>query len=124
MKIKTTIIISWLALLLVGCSESLDIQLEPEVVVVFSHNNEKSLRLTSENKAYRDLEEWLQKHSSDWYETSGRYPGGLYIKSGKNGIQITQTHVVLYSTVPPEPKALYIQQLGRGELSEFSNIVR
>ncbi len=123
-KKATIIVIIWLSFFLISCSESLDIQLEPEVTVFFSHDSDKRLRLTSESKAYRDLEQWLHKHRSDWYVTSGRYPGGLYIKSGKDGIQITQTQVILYSTASPEPKALYIQKLSKGELSEFNNIGR
>ncbi|MEJ1411075.1 MAG: hypothetical protein RPU60_12890 [Candidatus Sedimenticola sp. (ex Thyasira tokunagai)] len=109
-------------LVLVSCSQSLDIQLEPEVDVFFSNDSEQRIRLTPKDKEYVVLNEWLREHSSDWYMTSGRYPGGVYLKSGSHGIQITETHVVLYSTVNPEPKAIYIQGIGRGELSEIRNI--
>ncbi|MCU7852665.1 MAG: hypothetical protein KZQ80_10670 [Candidatus Thiodiazotropha sp. (ex Monitilora ramsayi)] len=110
------------ALLLAGCSKPLDIQLEPEVHVFLSNGSEQRIRLTPEDKAYAVLNEWLRTHRSGWYSTSGRYPGGVYIKSGDSGIQITDTHVVLYSTTPPKPKAIYIQKIGKGDLREIRNI--
>ncbi|OMH29448.1 hypothetical protein [Motiliproteus sp. MSK22-1] len=109
-------------IVLAGCSQSLDIQLEPEVSVVLSDDREKVLRLTSNDKAYTDLNQWLREHNSDWYSTSGRYPGGVYIKSGDDGIQVTETHVVLYSTTGSEPKAIYIQTHEKDELTEVRNI--
>jgi len=109
-------------LLLVSCSESLDIKLEPEVNVFLSHDREKKIRLTPEDKEYVALNEWLREHRSDWYPTSGRYPGGVYIKTGNYGIQITKLNVILYSTTHPEPRAMYVQNVSRGELSEIRNI--
>lgn len=111
-------------LTLISCSESLDIQLEPEVIMFFSNDSEKKIRLTPEDKEYVVLNEWLREHKSAWYATSGRYPGGVYIKSGNYGIQITELHVVLYSTTSSEPKAMYIQNAGKGELSAIRNIGR
>ncbi|MEA1888163.1 MAG: hypothetical protein U9N50_00085 [Pseudomonadota bacterium] len=109
-------------LILVSCSQSLDIQLDPEVSVFLSNDSEQRIRLTPKDKEYAVLNEWLREHRSGWYVTSGRYPGGVYIKSGSYGIQITDTHVVLYSTIIPEPKAIYIQKIGKGELSGIRNI--
>ncbi|MCU7845661.1 MAG: hypothetical protein KZQ93_17660 [Candidatus Thiodiazotropha sp. (ex Monitilora ramsayi)] len=109
-------------LVLVGCSRSLDIELEPEVNVFLSNNADQQLRLTSTDKEYNILNEWLETHGTGWYQTSGRYPGGVYVVSGKYGIQITETNVVLYSTTPPEPKAIFIQSIGKGELSEIRNL--
>ena len=109
-------------LVLVGCSQSLDIELEPEVDVFLSSNADQQLRLTSGDKEYNILNEWLDAHKSGWYQTSGRYPGGVYVKSGKYGIQVTETNVVLYSTTPPEPKAIFIQSIGKGELSEIRGL--
>lgn len=109
-------------LVLVSCSESLDIQLEPEVNVFLSNDSEQRIRLTPKDKEYAVLNEWLREHRSGWYSTSGRYPGGVYIKSGSYGIQITKSHVVLYSTSNPEPKAIYIQKVSKSELSEIRNI--
>jgi len=109
-------------LVLVSCSESLDIQLEPEVNVFLSDDSEKIIRLTPKDKEYGNLNEWLREHRSGWYPTSGRYPGGVYIKSGIYGIQITETHVVIYSTTYPEPRSIYIQTIGKGKLSGIRNI--
>ncbi|MCW9023214.1 MAG: hypothetical protein OQK73_00900 [Gammaproteobacteria bacterium] len=109
------------ALVLVSCSQSLDIQLEPEVTVYLSHHSAQGIPLTAKDKAYTVLNEWLREHSSDWYSTSGRYPGGVYISSGNYGIQITKTNVVIYSTTTSEPKARYIQQISKGELTEIKN---
>ena len=109
-------------LVLVSCSESLDIQLEPEVDVFLSSDSEQRIRLTAKDKEYAVLNEWLREHGSDWYPTSGRYPGGVYVKSGNYGIQITEIHVVLYSTAHPEPRSIYVQNIDRGELSGIKNI--
>ncbi len=116
------IIILLLVVVLVSCSKSLDIHLEPEVNVFLSNDAEKRIRLTQKDEEYVILNEWLHENRSDWYVTSGRYPGGVYVKSGKYGIQITEIHVVIYSTVSHEPKAIYIQNIERGELSRIRNI--
>ena len=105
------------ALVLASCTETIDIQLEPEVNAYLSSDSTKTIRLGSTDKEYADLNQWLHDHSSGWYSTSGRYPGGVYIKSGSHGIQVTETHVILYSTTPPEPKAIYIQKVANGDLS-------
>ena len=117
---KIFIILS--VLVLVSCSESLDIQLEPEVNVFLSNGSEQKIRLTPKDKEYTNLNQWLREHRSSWHPTSGRYPGGVYIKSGIYGIQITETHVVLYSTTHPEPRSIYIQEIGKGKLSGIRNI--
>ena len=109
-------------LVLVSCSESVDIQLEPEVNVFLSNDSEQKIRLTPQDKEYVNLNEWLREHRSGWHPTSGPYPGGVYIKSGINGIQITETHVVLYSTTSPEPRSMYIQKIAKGKLSGIRNI--
>ena len=103
--------------LLASCSDSLDIKLESEVRVFLSNDSNKEITLTSKDKEYMDINEWLGEHNSGWYSTSGRYPGGVYIKSGSDGIQVTETHVVIYSTTSSEPKAIYIQEADKGELS-------
>ena len=105
-----------------SCSESQDIQLEPEVNVFFSNDSEKTIRLTPNDKEYGRLNKWLLEHRSGWHPTSGHYPGGVYIKSGIHGIQITETHVVIYSTTSPEPKSMYIQKIGKDELNGIRSI--
>ena len=117
---KILVILS--VLILVSCSESLDIQLEPEVNVYLSGDRERKIRLTPQNKEYASLNEWLREHRSGWLPTSGRFPGGVYIKSGVHGIQVTETHVILYSTTYPEPRAIYIQKIGAGKLSEIKKL--
>jgi len=109
-------------LLLVGCSESLDIQLDPEVIVFLSDGSEKKIHLSSKDKAYITLNEWLGEHRSGWSSTSGRYPGGIYLRSGNYGIQVTETHVILYSVSSREPRAIYIQKIGKGELDGIVGI--
>ncbi len=109
-------------LVLVGCSETLDIQLDPEVYVFTSSVSEKKIPLTPKDDEYATLKEWLHQHRSDWYSTSGRYPGGVYIESGNYGIQVTETHVVLYSTNIPEPRAIFIQKIAKKELSGIKNM--
>ena len=109
-------------LVLASCSESLDIKLEPEVNVYLSNDNDKIIRLTQKDKEYGSLNKWLDDHRSGWYPTSGRYPGGAYIKSGEYGIQVTETHVVLYSTTHSEPRSIYIQKIGKDKLDGIRNI--
>ena len=109
-------------LVLVSCGESLDIQLEPEVDVYLSDDRSQTIRLTPQDKEYADLNEWLHENRSGWLPTSGPYPGGVYIKSGIHGIQISKIHVVLYSTTHPEPKSIYVQQINRGTLSGIKNL--
>lgn len=117
---KILILIS--ALFLVSCSQSIDIQLEPEVNVFLSNDSEQRIRLTQKDIEYVILREWLHENRSDWYVTSGRYPGGIYIKSGNYGIQVTNTHVVIYLIKKSEPQAIYIQDIEKGELSRIRNI--
>jgi len=109
-------------LVLVSCSQSIDIQLEPEVNVYLSNDSEQRIRLTQNDIEYMILKEWLHENRSGWYVTSGRYPGGIYIKSGNYGIQVMNTHVVIYSVKKSEPKAIYIQDIEKDELSKIRNI--
>ena len=116
------IIVLLLVVGLAACSQTLDISLESEVDVFLSSDNNKKIRLTQQDEAYRELNEWLHKHRSEWYATSGRYPGGVYVKSGNHGIQITDSHVVIYSTTGPEARPMYIQELAKGELPNVKGI--
>ena len=113
------IIILSLVMVIASCSKSLDIQLEPEVNLFLNNDTEQRIRLTQKDKAYVVLSEWLYENRSDWYVTSGRYPGGVYVKSGNYGIQVTDTQVVIYSTISKEPRAMYIQDIKKGELSRI-----
>ena len=109
---------------LAGCSKSLDLQLEPEVTAYITGESRKTIRLTAQDKAYVVLNRWLQENASDWYPTSGRYPGGVYIKSGVDGIQVTDALVILYSAEHAEPRAMYVHKILKDELSEIKNLGR
>jgi hypothetical protein len=118
--IRILIILS--VLLLVSCSKSVDIELLPEVDVFLSNDADRKIRLTEKDTEYAILNEWLKSNSSDWYVTSGHYPGGIYIKTGEYGIQVTKTHVILYSATGSQPKAIYIQGIEKGELAQILNM--
>lgn len=111
-------------LILTSCGQSLDIPLEPEVIVYLSNDREKTIPLTQKDKEYAVLNEWLLKNNSGWHATSGEYPGGVYIKSGNYGIQVTEHYVVIYSTSHAEPRAMYVQKIDRNTLSEIRDIAR
>ena len=110
------------ALFMVSCSNSVDIQLQPEVDLFLSSDTEQKIRLTPQDSEYSILNEWLKSNSSNWYVTSGHYRGGVYIKTGDYGIQVTKTHVILYSATGSQPKAIYIQDIEKGELSPILNM--
>jgi hypothetical protein len=116
------IIVLLLAMVLMSCSKSLDIQLEAEVEVFFSNDTEQKIRLTKKDEVYVALNEWLHNNRTGWYATSGRYPGGVYIKSGVYGIQVTESKVVIYSTTSKKPKAIFIQEIQKGELSKVIHL--
>lgn len=97
-------------------------QLDPDVVVLFSDDNEKKVPLSQKDQAYEELNKWLSEHSAGWYTTSGRYPGGVFLKSSNYGIQVTETHVVLYSTAYKDSRAICIQNIDKGELSGIRNL--
>ena len=113
------IIILLLVVVTVGCSKSFDIQLEPEVSLFLNNDAKQRISLTQKDEAYVALNKWLRENRADWLVTHGRYPGGVYIKSGKHGIQVTERQVVIYSTANNETKAIYIQHIGKGELSRI-----
>ena len=115
------IILLLLVICLIGCSKPLDIQLEPEVQIFLNKDTEQRINITPKDEAYVILNEWLHDHKTGWYATSGRYPGGVYVKSGHYGIQVTKSNVVIYSTEGSEPKAIYIQEITKGELSAILN---
>lgn len=116
------IIVLLLAMVLMSCSKAVDIQLEPEVEVFFSNDTKQRIRLTKKDEVYVVLNEWLHNNRADWYTTSGRYSGGVYIKSGIYGIQVTESKVIIYSTTSNKPKAIYIQDIQKGELSKVIHL--
>jgi hypothetical protein len=115
------IIILILVMCLLGCSKVVDVKLEPEVQIFFSSDLLQKITITKKDTAYIDLNEWLNENKANWQVTSGRYPGGVYLKSGDYGIQVTELKVILYSTVGGEPKAIYIQEITNKELRSVFN---
>jgi hypothetical protein len=115
------IVIILFVMFLVSCSKSLDIQLAPEAHVFLSSDGERKILLTQKDEIYGILNKWLRENNRGWYATSGRYPGGVYIKSGDHGIQITEHKVVIYTTKSSKPKAIYVQEIEKRELSKIVN---
>ena len=117
---KISVLLS--ALLLAGCGNTFDLTLAPQVTLFMGDSHGPQIQLTQKNEEYRVLEEWLRENRSNWYTTSGRYQGGVYIQSGDYGIQVTNTTVVIYSAQRGEPRAIYIQNIKKSELSSIKNI--
>mgnify|MGYP000092771347 CR=1 FL=1 len=109
-------------MLMTGCTETVDIQLEQKVDAYLVTDSQQSIRLTETDVAYLELNTWLSENRTGWHNTSGRYPGGVYLKSGDDGIQITGMNVVLYSAAGTEPKARFIHHVGKLELSKVRQI--
>lgn len=108
--------------LITGCSETIDVQLEPTVDAYLVTDSKQAIRLVETDAAHIQLNTWLKENRTNWHVTSGRYPGGVYLKSGTDGIQVTGMNVVVYSTKGPEPEAKYIRHVGKLELSEVRAI--
>lgn len=121
---KHILILSTLLLLLMGCSKSVDVQLDAEVTVFLSNGSEQKIRLTNNDAEYVMLKEWLEQNKANWLSTSGRYSGGIYLTSGKYGIQVTDSKVVLYSSITNKPTAIYAQEIERSELKALKNLGR
>jgi hypothetical protein len=115
------IIILILVMCLLGCSKVVDVQLEPEVQMFLRSDLQQRFTLTQKDPAYVELNKWLDENRGNWQATSGRYPGGVYVKSGNYGIQVTELKVILYSTLGDEPVAIYIQQISKDELRSVFN---
>jgi len=110
-----------LVMCLLGCSKVVEVQLEPEVQMFLRSDLQQKITLTQNDPAYVDLKEWLDENKANWQATSGRYPDGVYVKSGNYGIQVTELKVILYSTLGNKPKAIYIQEISKNELRSVFN---
>lgn len=113
---KQVLLVVLSALLLVSCSKPFEIQLDPEVTVFISDESKQNVQLTAENQEYVNLNNWLRENNDSWQTTSGQYDEGVYLTSGDYGIQITDSHVIIYTDIKRKPQALYIQRVGRDEL--------
>lgn len=111
-----------LLLLMAGCTETVSIQLEPEVDAYVVTDSQTKIRLVETDSTYIELNNWLQENQTGWHNTAGRFPGGVYIKSGVNGIQVTGMEVIVYSTAGSEPDAKFVRHVGKTELSSVRKI--
>ncbi len=101
---------------LAGCSKAIQVQLQPEVLAYQSDDKTNPFTLSKNDKAYVALSQWLAENQSGWYSTSGKYPGGIYIVSGEDGIQVTEGRVILYRIKNGTPSAIYVQEINRSDL--------
>jgi len=104
---------------LMGCTKTIDIELDSEVRLYLSDDKDKKIYLDAKDEAYVVLNQWLKENSSNWLSTSGKYRGGVYLTSGGYGIQVTKNNVILYSINYEQPRAIYVQEIGRNELNEI-----
>lgn len=103
-------------LLMAGCSETVNIQLESEVGAYLVTDSKTKINLVETDLAHLELNNWLEENQTGWHKTSGRFQGGVYIKSGVNGIQVTGVEIIIYSTTGLEPEAKFVRFLGKTEL--------
>jgi len=118
---KNILVLSILLLMLMGCSKLVDVQLDAEVTVFLSTGGQK-VQLTAENAEYIMLQEWLEQNKAGWLSTSGRYSGGVYLTSGDYGIQVTDSKVVLYTSITDKPRAIYAQEIERSDLKALKTL--
>jgi len=111
-----------LLLTLMACTKTVEVPLDAEVTVFFSDGSKTKLILTEQNAEYMLLKKWLAQHKEKWLATSGRYSGGIYLTSGNYGIQITDSKVILYSSITDKPTAIYAQEIERSELKALKNM--
>jgi len=119
---KYILVLSTLLFLLMGCSKLVDVQLDDEVTVFLSDGDTKKISLTAKDAEYIMLKEWLEEHKAGWLSTSGRYSGGVYLTSGNYGIQVTDSKVVLYTSITDKPTAIYAQEIERSDLKALKNL--
>ena len=116
---KTLIVLGMLALM--ACTQTLDLQLEPEVSVYRSDDRENPKTLTAANAEYGIFNTWLRENQSKWHPTKGRFKGGIFIQSGKKGIQITTSEVILYANRGGRMEATHAAQIGPNELQSLKD---
>lgn len=119
---KNILVLSILLLMSMGCSKLVDVQLDPEVTVFLSNGGGQQIKLTAKDPEYIMLQEWLEHNKAGWLSTSGLYPGGVYLTSDNYGIQVTDSKVVLYTSITDSPRAIYAQEIERSDLKELKNL--
>lgn len=119
---KILVVLSLLVLSITGCSKSVDVQLASEVKVYFSEERDKTMKLNDSDDEYQLLQNWLNENKEGWYKTSGKYRGGIYMKSGDQGLQVTTNRVVLYAIHHGEPNAVFVQNIEKQDLRAFKQL--
>ncbi|MDX2367646.1 MAG: hypothetical protein QNK36_04470, partial [Colwellia sp.] len=61
---KYILVLSTLLLVLMGCSKSVDVQLDAEVTVFLSNGGEQRIQLTAKDAEYIMLKEWLEQNKA------------------------------------------------------------
>jgi len=116
------LVLSILLLMLMGCSKLVDVQLDPEVTVFLSNSGGQEIQLTAKDAEYIMLQEWLEQNKAGWLSTSGKYSDGVYLTSGDYGIQVTDSKVVLYTSITDKPRAIYAQEIERSDLKALKKL--
>ena len=111
-------------LFLAGCTNSVDVQLKPELVVFLSNDQQNTVPLSTQDSAYQELQGWLTENQDDWYVTNAAFAGGLYIQNDEQGIQVTRSHVVLYQKVGDAIEATHVQAISGAELSSVKALAQ
>ncbi|WP_085300065.1 hypothetical protein [Cognaticolwellia mytili] len=119
---KYLLVLSALLFVLTGCSKLVDVQLDEKVTVFLSDGSDKKVQLIATDPEYIMLKAWLEENKADWLSTSGRYSGGVYLTSGNYGIQVTDSKVVLYSSITDKPTAIYAQEIERTDLRALKDL--
>jgi len=119
---KYLLLIPLMLLTVMGCTKTVQVQLDNEVTVYLNANSKATIVLSPENTEYLLLKTWLAEHKDDWLSTSGRYSGGIYLTSDNYGIQITDSKVVLYTNITEKPTAIYAQEIERIELKALKDL--
>lgn len=105
-----------------ACTQTLDLQLASEVTVYRSDDRANPLTLTAKDSEYALFNHWLNEHRSEWHPTKGRFRGGIFMKSGKDGIQVTKSEVILYASRDGKMEATHAAQIGPNELQPIKDI--
>ncbi len=119
---KYLLVLSTLLFVLMGCSKSVDVQLDEKVTVFLSDGSNRKIQLNAQNPEYIMLKEWLEQNKANWLSASGRYSGGIYLTSGSYGIQVTASKVVLYTSITDKPTAIYAQEIERIDLRALKDL--
>jgi len=117
-------LVGWALIVLAGCSQSVNIQLAPEVSVFHSSDPKHEIRLAADHPAYQEFNAWLTDNPDGWYGVSGRFQGGVFIQTGVQGIQVLNTEVVLYAKQQGGLSATHVHEIGPGELNNIKQLHR